>query len=347
MSEEPLRIWYNRMLAAGIVILLVVLPCQADNNTSTDNSVDSSTFYDFLIDNSSELVTCVDDIEYNQNEWNVVQNWAEKGKTKAWIDIVGYNGLIQYNGTIYINTPHTNAAYILYGTGHTVGGKYSFDSLNAGITNRSYDGNTVTGTLGTTLKYHWTRKKCHTNINGERKCKKKTTRYTKENVFTQTDEYPPSRYPSYIPVENVSVVIYNNSIRPKTIIDLPPVNYSLGYRIQYDNESVEYYHNVLRIEYKANLFPVGNVTPAESNSIYDDSDMFSRIGNRIVLNSTEMNDSLNLYLITPYGEQELNYTLVNGTKEYKLENAQLTKAFSLLMGGWFFVFIINYYKRWV
>lgn len=301
--------------------------------------INASTFIEFL--STEQTVTSADDIEFTVNAWNPDKNWVEIGKTKAWIDIVGYNGLIQYNDTMYINTNHTNAAYILYGTGHTVSGKYSFDSLTARITNRSYDGNAVTAALSTKLKYHWTRTDCHLNLEGKKKCKEITTRYKKENIFTEIDECPPERYPSYIPIENVSVIVYNNSIKPKTTIRLHPVNYTLGYHIQYNNESVEYYHNVLQIEYKANQFPFGNVTPTEINSIYEDSDVFSRVGSTILINSTEINDNLKIYAITPYDEVEINFTVSNYSSGPGLTKMEMSSLFSILMMGWFIVFLIK------
>ncbi len=306
--------------------------------------MNKSIFYNYLIDYSDVTVTTDSDIEYNKNEWNPDKNWQQTGSTKAWIDVVGYDGLIKYNNTFYINKPYVNAAYILYDAKPSLASKYSFDSLDSGITNRSYDGNSVTATLSTKLKYHWTRKVCHTNQNGKKTCVTITTHYIEENDFIDIDHDLPEMYPSIITIKNITAIVYNNSLYPKTVIELPQINYTLGYRFELDNECAEYYHDILKIEYQDNDFPYGNVTKAESNSIYQDSDMFSRIGNNIIINSTEINDSLGLYIITPYHEYEINYNIVNRSDELKFENKHIISLFNILAIGISIAFLVNYFR---
>lgn len=336
--------WKNRFCISIIILFVILFHCQAENNSSINQSLNKSEFYDYLIDNSNVKVTGNNDIRYNKNEWNPTKNWQKKGSTKAWIDIVGYKGLIKYNETFYINSPHTEAAYILYDAKHSLASKYSFNSLNKRITNCSYDGNAVIAVLSTKLKYHWTRTSCHVNLEGKKKCKKITTRYKKENNFTGFDHDLPEMYPSIITIKNITATVYNNSLYPKTIIELPQINYTLGYRLEFDNECVEYYHDILEIEYLDNDFPYGNVTKAESNSIYQDSDLFSRIGNNIIINSTEINNSLNLYIITPYHEHEINYNVVNKTDELKFENKHIISLFNISVILFFIVFLVNYFR---
>ena len=314
--------------------------CQAENNTS----MNQSEFYDYLVSNSNVEVTRKNDIVYNQNKWNPTKNWQQKGNTKAWMDIVGYDGLIKYNNTFYINKPYTDAVYILYDSKPSLNSKYSFDSLNEGITNLSYDGNAIYATLSTKLKYHWTRKKCHTNLEGKKKCKKVTTHYTKENEFFKTDSILPEMYPDKFYTKNITAIVFNDSIRPRTIICLPQINYTLGYRIEYDNESIEYYFDTLKIEHLDNGFPYGNVTKSESNPIYSESDVFSRIGNNILINSTEINNSLELYLITPYYEYEINYSVINRSDKLNIENVNIIRLFNIILLLFFSVFLIRYLR---
>jgi len=115
-------------------------------------------------------------------------------------------------------------------------------------------------------------------------------------------------------IPELNVVVYNDSIKPKTIVHLPSTDYIIGYTIEYQNESVEYFNSVLSVETQYNGLPFGNITKVTSQSIYEDSDMFSRAGPNIIINSTEINDSLKIYALTPFDRFETNYTAT------KLEN---------------------------
>lgn len=324
-------------ISIGLTLLFIFIsPCQADMNLSS--------FFDFYEDTNVEMVTSADDIKYVKTNWNPDKDWEKNGYTKAWIDIVGYNGLIKYNETFYINRPHTEAVYILYGTMHSLPSGKRLNSLSAGITNRSYDESGMYTVLSTTIKYHWTVRDCHYNLEGKKKCKDYHKSATKNNVFSESDPTPPEKYPTNIILKNITAVVYNNSLYNKTIINLPQINYTLGYRLEFDGESIEYYHSVLEIEHTDDNFPYGNVTTLESNPIYDHSDRFSRAGDNIVINSSEIDNRLKMFIITPYDETQINYTVINGSKIYEIENATLSNVFSLIILGWIVIFLIKYFR---
>jgi len=332
--------WKNCCCISVIVLLCILPASQADNS--------SSSIFNFIVDNCPMSVTNVDEIKYNQKEWNPDKDWQKKGYTKAWVDIVGYNGMVKYNGTFYINRPHTDVMEIQYGTGHNLPGKKKFDSLTSSITNQSYNGYNAHSVLSTTLKYHWTERDCHYNLEGKKKCKDILKKATEYRDFGNTDTNPPKMYPVVDLPDNIIAMVYNDSIKPKTIVKLYPVNYTLGYRLELNHKSVEYYYNIIQIERLENNFPYGNITPFKYNSIYEDSDIFTRGGNNIIINMSDMNEinnSLKIYIITPYEEQQINFSVVNGTETFDIENATLSNVFSLFILGWIVVFLIKYFRH--
>lgn len=307
-----------------MIIFFIMSQCQAENNTPVENSMNMSMFYDFLF-NDSTKVSHDTDIVYNTYEWNPDKTWKRGNSLDYWVDIVGYEGLIKHNNISYINKPPSESAFTEYGITPRLRSKYTVDSLTAHITGYEYDGTNLTVTINSTIRYH-----CNNS-------------YIKRTEFKKTDYNTPQQYPKF-EAPGITAIVYNDSIHPKTVVFLPRVNYTLGYRLEHSNESVEYYHNILKIEYLDNNFPYGNVTKAESNSIYEDSDVFSRLGNNIIINSTEINNSLGLYIITPYHEYVINYSVVNQSDGLKIEDAHVIKLFNILALVFFSVFLIRRFK---
>ena len=188
------------------------------------------------------------------------------------------------------------------------------------------------------LKWHHSKKKTR---DGRIWIKK--TYYHEYATFTASRPAP-QQYPETT-IPELNVIVYNGSIKPKTIIHLPDTAYILGYMIEFQNESVEYFNSVLSVETQDNGLPFGNITKVASQSIYEESDMFSRAGSNIIINSTGIDDSLKIYAMTPFDELEINYTVTNYSDTPMLDNVQLSSAFSLLMLAWVIVFLLKYYRK--
>lgn len=327
---------WRQSCAIGIVILLIFIgACQA--------SMNSSEFIDFVLDNSPEKIGCAGDIKYFEDRFIITKDWETKGKTRAWITVIGYNGMIKYNDTFYINKSHTEVAYIMYGAEPKLYGKYKLDSLTSHISDISYDG-VLSTTLDTKLKYYYIKTK-RNQTTGEIISKKRIDK-TELKKFTYVDQAPPERFPEHIKLENLTVVVYNDSLVPRSSVRLVDVDYVLGYRVELHDDWVKYYFNVLEVEYMAKYrlynFPYGNFTEYNSNSIYKESEMFSRAGKVILINSTDIENNLKIYAITPYEELEVNYTLHNYADEK--QDIELSSLFGMLVLGWFIIFLVKRLK---
>lgn len=318
-----------------IVLMLLIGVCQADVNLTE--------FIEFI--GEPELISNAGEIDYNKNQWKPNENWERNGYIKAWIDIPGYAGLINYDGVDYINIPHTDAAFVLHGDKHALTGKYKYDSLSSRISNISYDGN-VSIELDTTLNYYYM--KIKRNQTTGKIISSKRIDKTQSKQFTYSDTSPPDRYPTIFENANISVVVFNNSLSPKSIINLPEINYTLGYRLEFDGESIEYYYRIISVEPKNNDFPVGNVVNFDSNPIYTNSEIFSRVNNNIILKTGDMdqiNESLNLFVITPYEEYKINYTVVNGsTTTAKMDSATMSSILSISILCWIIIYMLKYMR---
>ena len=105
-------------------------------------------------------------------------------------------------------------------------------------------------------------------------------------------------------------MVYNNSLKNKTIISVPITEYMIGYKVELNGKTAEYFFKDIKIDYLDNGFPYGNITNASTQSIFENSSLFHRLGNKLVINSTDMSD-LKIYAITPYYNQEINYKVIN------------------------------------
>ena len=310
------------------------MPCQA--------GMSSDIFYKFL--NGSKTVTSANDIVYVESGYTLNSTVQSHKHIRGLVDIVGFSQMVCIDGVYYIPGAPEDHAIIktkLWDEGVT---------SKTHITNNKVDYIKITDERITTvdnittveidihLKWHHSKKKTR---DGRTWIKK--TYYHEYATFTASRPAP-QQYPETI-IPELNVVVYNDSIKPKSIIHLPNTAYILGYMIEFKNEYVEYFNSVLSLETQDNGVPFGNITKVSSQSIYEDSDMFGRAGSNIIINSTEIDDSLRIYAMTPFDELEINYTVTNCSDQQMLDNVQLSSAFSLLMLAWVIVFLLKYYRK--
>ncbi len=333
---------YKIILVCIIILSLFIMPCQA--------GMSSDIFYKFL--NSSKTVTNANDIVYVESKY-ILNNTIQSHKhLRGIVDIVGFSQMVYINGEYYIPGAPEDHAIIktkLWDEGVT---------SKTHITNNKVDYIKITDERITTvdnittveidihmLWHHSTRKsRTVCGLNGCRTYTWIDKDYTHEYATFTASREAPQPYPETI-IPELNVIVYNDSIKPKTIIHLPNSAYILGYMIEFKNESVEYFNSVLSVEKQDNGVPFGNITRVQSQSIYEESEMFSRAGSNIIINSTEINDSLKIYAMTPFDQLEINYTVTNYSDRQMLENVQLSSAFSLLMLVWVIVFLLKYYRK--
>ena len=320
--------WKSCVCVGLIVVILFIMPCQA--------GMSSDIFYKFL--NSSKTVTSANDIVYVESEY-ILNNTVQSHKhIRGIVDIIGFGQMVCIGGEYYI--PGAPEDHAIIKTKLWDEGLYWNNNLNyIKITDErifTVD-NITTVEIDIYLKWHHSKKRKPPG-----KGIKKT--YYHEYATFTASRPAPQQYPNTTILE-LNVAVYNDSIKPKTIIHLPNSAYILGYMIEFQNESVEYFNSVLSVETQDNGLPFGNITKVASQSIYEESDMFSRAGSNIIINSTEMDDSLRIYAMTPFDEIEINYTVTNCSDTQMLDNVQLSSAFSLLMLAWMIIFLLKYYRK--
>jgi hypothetical protein len=296
----------------------------------------SDIFYKFL--NNSKTVTSANDIVYVESNY-ILNNTVQSHKhLRGIVDIVGFGQMVCIDGVYYIPGAPEDHAIIktkLWDKG--LDWNNNLDYIKITDERISTVDNITTVEVDIHLLWHHSKKRKPPG-----KGIKKT--YHHEYATFTASRSAPQPYPEFIdPILNV--IVYNDSIKPKTIIHLPDTVYILGYMIEFQNESVEYFNSVLSVETQDNGLPFGNITKVASQSIYEDSEMFSRAGSNIIINSTEMDDSLKIYAMTPFDDIEINYTVTNYSDVQMLDNVQMSSAFSLLMLVWVIVFLLKYYRK--
>lgn len=318
----------TRFVICIIILSLFTMPCQA--------GMSSDIFYKFL--NNSKTVTSANDIVYVESKY-ILNNTIQSHKhLRGIVDIVGFSQMVYIDGEYYIHGAPENHAIIktkLWDEG--LNWNNNFDYIKITDERITTVDNITAVEVDIHLKWHHSKKRKPPG-KGIKK-----TYYNEYTTFTASRQAP-QQYPETI-MPDINVVVYNDSIKPKTIIHLPNTAYIIGYMIEFQNESVEYFNSVLSVESQDNGIPFGNITLVQSQSIYDNSDMFSRAGPNIIINSTEIDDSLRIYAMTPFDELEINYTVTNYSEVQMLDNVQLSSAFSLLMLAWVIIFLLKYYRK--
>lgn len=296
----------------------------------------SDIFYRFL--NNSKTVTNANDIVYVESNY-ILNNTVQSHKhIRGIVDIVGFDQMVCIDGEYYIPGAREDHAIIktkLWDTGLYWNNNLDYIMITDERIS-TVDNNTAVE-IDIHLKWHHSKKRKPPG-KGIKK-----TYYHEYATFTASRPAPQS-YPETI-IPELNVAVYNDSIKPKTIIHLPDTAYILGYMIEFHNESIEYFNSVLSVETQDNGHPFGNITRVQSQSIYKDSEMFSRAGQNIIINSTEVDDNLRIYAMTPFETIEINYTVTNYSDTQMLDNVQLSSAFSLLMLAWVIVFLLKYYRK--
>jgi len=320
-----------------ILFILFICPINAIEEMTEDE------FFDYL--NENIMVTSVNDIEYNENDWNINKEWITKGNTKVWIDIPGYNYTVKQDGEYYINQSYIEAAYIMYGTDHKIKNKwnYAFDSLESNMMKKTIN-DKIEIIITTKLKYHTGKLRCIPTLLGIR-CNVKKIPFEEDQVFVKYfNNNNIKTYPLINISKNATIKVYNNTLYPKIIIYIPKYNNSLGYSIKYGNESIQYFYNLLLVDKMDNGFPYGNMTNDFVNPIYSDSKLFHRFNNKIVMNTTHVNNTFEIMSITPYENIMLDYDIIINEPP-KFDNEHIINSFKMIVGVFIIVIMFRYMRR--
>lgn len=213
-----------------IVVLMLIMPASAAVNIIED-----------ILD--MEFVDCVSELTHT-NKHNPEKIVQHSRHIHGWIDIVGYKNMARIKGVDCINGDPEEQAIVLYDTWNTADGwNRAVDSFTETLTVKQ-TGNYLTAKLDIYLLWHSVRFDPYPYPHVV------TTYHTERTVFKDTELVPniftsPDYNHTYL-----DIVIYNNSIQPKTSVrvveypeDVIAVNYSYG------NESIMHCLAVASIEY--------------------------------------------------------------------------------------------------
>lgn len=234
-----------------LTFLFCLVPCAS--------AINYTDFIDYV--NGSSDIHSVHDIKYNPNDYTPTIQWNKVGRISGWIDIVGYTGLVQKNGTFYVNQLPEDCIVELHGIKHHVhtgiGSSYSVTSFESQIIDVWQEDNQITVLMEVTLKY----KKTIIKWSGvPPRPIIRVSRYSQTERFSDTESFVPSIYPA-VNDYNVTVYYYNNTVQPKSICSLDLTGMDTFVEYLYKGESVQFEKYSLNLEHTDDKnFPYANLT---------------------------------------------------------------------------------------
>jgi len=245
----------------------------------------------------------------------------------AWIDIVGYNDMICIDGEYYI--PDDPLDYVIVQSdkwesadGWNTGVKEFTDEITV-----TSDGNTITASMDIYLKWY----KVTLKLYPFKHLKK--TYYTEEAIFYDTDIVPQTLQSLDNTNVSIEVVIYNNSISPKTsiLIENVPLD-AISINYTYNNESIIHHRSTATQEYTDKNCPYMLIN---SSNIWEMDGNLSRFGEFVIIPTMNFSSSnLTVTLNSPYE----SYAVDNITV-YELECNDPGDVFSSLF--WPFISLVG------
>ncbi len=213
---------------------------------------------------------------------NPVVNWQEHGHLRAWIDVTGFRNVSRIDGLNYTYGSQDSEAIINYDAKSYFSCKYELcyeDSITSTITT-TQNGNMTVAKLHVVL--NWTSIYCYDG------CQNK--HHTDEADFYAQKESP-IQFNKTISISNLEVTEYNNSVNPKTVLNLTGDNiFYVEYA--YKNESIRNYKRVAQVETDANGIYFANVS-GEKN-IWSENTPTLHHQNGIAIIQTDDPDYINL-----------------------------------------------------
>ncbi|MCK5216645.1 MAG: hypothetical protein KAJ93_02590 [Methanosarcinales archaeon] len=221
----------------------------------------------------------------------------QSGHIRGWIDIVGYDNMAMIDGVYYIPGAPEDYAIVKHKLWDT--GLYWNNNLDyIKITDERIfqDGDNITAEIDIHLKWHHSTLKCR-GIPPSCRIHKK---YHDEYVTFRYNEIAPKTFISsdYSNV-SVDVVIYNNSVSPKTtlkVINVPENTISINYT--YDNESIIHHKGIATQEYTDKNCPYMQIN---STDIWEDDGNLSQFNEFAIIPSMNYStDNLTVTVNDPY-----------------------------------------------
>ncbi len=226
----------------------------------------------------------------------------------AWIDIVGFKGVVSENGIEYIKGYPADSAIVQSDAHLNIpkGNKcYSceLDSIKKTIT-VSQSGSYTIATMQVILKFHET-------LCAQKSC---WLEYYEETGTFQDKELSPLQYPALVP-PMVNITEYKNPIEDKISVNVKSLNASI-IEMSYGNQTARHVLKIYRVENNTGVATAADTWEFSGTGI-------SRIQNNVIINtnvSTIDYSQLNVTVSNAYESIQADYTKYNITRiEYKPE----------------------------
>ncbi|MBN1134779.1 MAG: hypothetical protein JXA38_07735 [Methanosarcinaceae archaeon] len=240
-----------------------------------------------------------------------------RGHIKGWIDIVGFENITKIDNTTYADTLKPIVEYDVWDDG--LGWDDSRDVIEVTDSRINTTGNTTTVEMDVHLKWHHSTLRTRTVslLTGKKTIKWIDKDYYDEYATFSDKEIAPELFnPGNYNGTAVNVVIYNNSVIPKTSFSVVgvPAN-TLKVNLSYDNEFMVYYYGIGSQEYTEKNVPFMNITKLDTwvGGIGDGGNL-TRLGDTVILSTAN------------FSQDKLNVSLQNPYTTYKIEPYNVTKV---------------------
>jgi len=270
-------------------------------------ALSTTDFVDFV--RGSGGLDSIDDISYNPNMYTPNETWSRDGHISAWIDIVGYTGLVKVQDEYYIGGSAVDDVVIMYDTKHHVGGSgWKVHKFKPSIVDISIVDDEITVLLKVELKYVHT---WYTFSGFPPIPKKHKKTYNEVAYFKDTESFVPETYPG---VNNYSLIVYNynNTVKPKAICEGNLSGLDIAIEYLYKNESVKYNKHKLELEYTNDKnFPYANVSSLDQWSYPKDNTVIYPFLDCVWMPGNEFEkENFSVIVHTPYATDFANISVV-------------------------------------
>lgn len=301
---------------------------QARPPTKPIEPVILSSIFDILGD---RYITDISELPYNSGVPDM--QWQTSGSINAWIDVVGFRNLSKEDNKYFIFGDPANLAIIQSGIRASVCDECTVTSFTKTQT-VSISNNNIIASLHVVLEYYITTTSCSSSSSStpssaseadeegededeeEETCTTSTSYYSESATFTDT-EIIPDQYDKTIPDLKINVTEYNNTINPRTVLDLPTKNLTYINYV-YNDEYIQNYRKTARVEQTEKGIYFANLTTV--NFWTAGTPLLHQMNNQVMIQKTASPDypALKVTVSNLYETKQItDYAIVRDT--YNIE----------------------------
>ena len=282
-----------------VFVLIVLIPTAAG-------------LFDIL---KEKYIVDISELPYSSGRPDI--QWQKSGLINAWIDVVGFRNLSKENNKYFIFGDPANLAITQSGISQECSARTSCTVTSFTKTQTiSISNNHIIASLHVVLKYDitTTTTSCSTDKKGKETCttSTSTSHHSQSATFADT-EIIPEQFDKMIPDITINIIEYNNTVNPRTVLDIPTKNLThINY--VYKNECIQNYRKTARVEqtekgiYFANLTTVNIWTPG--------TPMLHQMNDQVTIQKTASPDypALKVRISNIYETKDIsNYSIVRDT----------------------------------